>query len=84
MCQSVHVAALELRKRLLAQRGAQLRAARPALFDGMAPELSERLLEHIAARSAHDGFPASAFHLPGLEDFVAELRDLRLERVIWP
>jgi hypothetical protein len=77
-CESVYQAALELRERLLARRGAQLRAARPALFEGMAPDMRARLLAHVAAQSAHRGRPASVFDLCGLEDFLAELRELGL------
>src|SRR5215207_7896644 len=78
-CEAVYLAAHELRERLLARRGAQLQAARPALFDGMAPELRERLLAHVAAQGAHRGSIASALELAGLEDFLAELRELGLE-----
>jgi hypothetical protein len=77
-CEAVYHAAWELRERLLARRGAQLQAARPALFDGMAPEMRARLLEHIAAQSAHRGRSASVLDLCGLEDFLAELRELGL------
>ena len=80
-CEAVYRAALELRERLLARRGAQLRAARPALFDGMAPELRERLLAHAAAQSAHRGIHASVLELAGLEDFLGELRELGLREL---
>ena len=77
-CEAVYLAALELRERLLARRGAQLRAARPALFEDMAPELRDRLLAHVAAHGAHRGYPASVLNLAGLEDFLTELRELGL------
>jgi hypothetical protein len=77
-CEAVYLAARDLRERLLARRGAQLRAARPALFEHMAPELRDRLLGHAAAQSAHRGYPAGMLHLAGLEDFLAELRELGL------
>jgi hypothetical protein len=78
-CEAVYFAALELRERLLARRGAQLRASRPALFDAMAPQLRERLLAHVAAQGAHRGSLATVLELAGLEDFLAELRELGLE-----
>jgi hypothetical protein len=78
-CEAVYRAALELREQLLARRGAQLQAARPALFDAMAPRLRVRLLAHVAAQGAHRGSPASALELAGLEDFLAELHELGLE-----
>jgi hypothetical protein len=77
-CEAVYLAARELRERLLARRGAQLRASRPALFEDMAPELRDRLLAHLAAQGAHRGFPAGVLNLAGLEDFLAELRELGL------
>jgi hypothetical protein len=80
-CEAVYLAAVELRERLLARRGAQLRAARPALFDGMAPDVRERLLGHVAAQGAHRGIHPSALEIAGLEDFLAELRELGLERL---
>jgi hypothetical protein len=78
-CEAVYHAALELRERLLARRGAQLQAARPALFEHMAPELRDRLLAHVAAQGAHRGSHPSMLDLAGLEDFLAELRELGLE-----
>ena len=80
-CEAVYVAAHELRERLLARRGAQLQAARPALFDGMAPELHARLVAHVAAQSAHRGQHATVLDLAGLEDFLAELRELGMEEL---
>jgi hypothetical protein len=44
----------------------------------MAPEMRARLLGHIAAQSAHRGRPPSVLDLCGLEDFLAELRELGL------
>jgi hypothetical protein len=82
-CEAVYHAAVELRERLLAYRGAQLEAARPALFEHMAPELRQRLLAHVAAQGAHRGSHPSALELAGLEDFLSELRDLGLERLTW-
>jgi hypothetical protein len=78
-CEAVYLAARELRERLLARRGAQLRAARPALFEDMSPELRDRLLAHVAAQGAHRGSPPSALDLAGLDDFLAELREHGLE-----
>src|SRR3954468_20675245 len=75
-CERVHFAARALRERLLARRGAQLRAAYPDLFDELDPELCEQLLAHVAAQSAHHGRHSTVFELAGLEDFFAELRDL--------
>jgi hypothetical protein len=77
-CQAVHVAADALRERLLARRIAHLELARPALFGAMAPALRARLLGHLAAQGAHRGEHASVIELAGLEDFLAELRDLGL------
>jgi hypothetical protein len=82
-CEAVYHAAVQLRERLLAYRGAQLQAARPALFDGMDTQLRGRLLAHIAAQGAHRGSHPSALELAGLEDFLAELRDLGLEHLTW-
>ena len=82
-CEAVYLAARELRERLLAHRGAQLQAARPALFEGLAPELRESLLAHVAAQSAHQGVPASVLDLAGLEDFLAELRELGTHGLRW-
>jgi hypothetical protein len=79
-CERVYQAAQELRERLLARRSAQLRAARPELFDAMAPELRDRLLAHVAAQGAHRGQHPSVLELAGLEDFLAELRELSLAR----
>lgn len=76
VCEAVYRAALELRERLLAHRGAQLQAARPALLDHMAPEVRDRLLAHVAARGAHRGSHPSVLELVGLEDFLAELREI--------
>ena len=75
-CEQVYLTAHELRERLLARRGAQLQAARPALFDGMAPELRDRLLAHVAAQSAQRGHHPTVLDLVGLEDFLAELREI--------
>ena len=77
-CEAVYLAAWELRERLLARRGAQLRAARPALFENLTPELRDRLITHAAAQGAHRGSPPSVLQLAGLEDFLAELRELGL------
>lgn len=79
VCEAVYCAALELRERLLVHRGAQLRAARPALFDRMAPELRHRLLAHVAVQGAHCGRHPSVLELAGLEDFLAELREIGLK-----
>lgn len=81
VCEAVYLAALELRRQLLARRGAHLRAARPDLFTGMAPELRERLLAHVAAQGAHRGQHPAVFELAGLEDFLGELRDFGLEEL---
>ena len=77
-CEAVHLAARELRERLLERRGARLQAARPALFEGMQPDVRTRLLFHLAARSAHNGQPAAVLDIAGLEDFLSELRELGL------
>ena len=77
-CEAVYHAALELRERLLARRGAQLQAARPALFDGMAPRPARTAARARAAQSAHRGIHASVLELAGLEDFLGELRELGL------
>jgi hypothetical protein len=79
VCEAVYLAAHELRRHLLARRGAHLRAARPDLFTGMAPDLRDRLLAHVAAQGAHRGRHPTVFELAGLEDFLAELRDFGLE-----
>jgi hypothetical protein len=80
-CEAVYHAAVLLRERLLAYRGAQLQAARPALFEHIAPELRERLVSHVAAQGAHRGIHPSLLDLAGLEDFLCELRELGLEDV---
>jgi hypothetical protein len=78
VCEPVYHAAHELRERLLARRRAHLQAARPDLFAAMEPTLRDRLLAHIAAQGAHRGSQATVIELAGLEDFLAELRDLGL------
>ena len=67
-----------LRQRLLDRRIAHLLAARPELFAALAPALRARLLAHLAAQGAHHGQHASVIELAGLEDFLAELRELGL------
>jgi hypothetical protein len=78
VCEPVYHAARELRERLLARRRAHLHAARPDLFAAMEPTLRDRLLAHIAAQGAHRGSQATVIELAGLEDFLAELRDIGL------
>ncbi len=77
-CEAVYHAARELREQLLARRGAQLHAAHRAMFDALSPAVRNRLLAHMAARTAQQGQPAHVFDEFGLEDFLAELNDLGL------
>jgi hypothetical protein len=74
-CEAVRDAAGELRERLLDRRMAHLQAARPELFDALAPALRSRLLAHVAAQAAHRGEHASVVELAGLEDFLTELAE---------
>lgn len=78
VCEPVYRAAHELRERLLARRCAHIQAARPDLFAAMEPTLRDRLLAHLAAQGAHRGTHATVIELAGLEDFLAELRDIGL------
>jgi hypothetical protein len=78
VCEPVYRAAHALRERLLARRCAHIQAARPGLFAAMEPMLRDRLLAHLAAQGAHRGTHATVIELAGLEDFLAELRDIGL------
>jgi hypothetical protein len=77
-CEAVYRAAQALREQLIARRGERLRAAHRPLLDALSRELRDRLLAHVAARTADCGQPAHVFSEHGLEDFLAELRDVAL------
>jgi hypothetical protein len=77
-CEAVYRAAQALREQLLARRGERLRAEHWPLLDSLSRELRERLLAHVAASTADLGQPGHVFSEHGLEDFLAELRDLGL------
>lgn len=73
-CEAVYDAAHELREKLIARRGARVRARDPQLFDELAPAMRRRLLEHIAAQP--NPLNRGAEHMVGLEDFLNDLADL--------
>lgn len=77
-CEAVYDAARELRERLLARRAAHLRARHPVLLEALAPATRDRLVIHMAARTAADCDDRAALSLAGLDDFLSELQELGL------
>lgn len=74
LCEAVYEAAHDLRVKLIARRGARVRARDPQLFDELAPTVRRRLLEHIAAQP--NPLSRGVEHMVGLEDFLNDLAEL--------
>ena len=77
-CEAVYHAARELRERLLDRRGAYVRARHHSLLAALTPTNGDRLVAHIVAHTADRRESRTVLDIAGLDDFLGELKELRL------